>query len=289
MHKFREAEQRKSPSPKTSTPYVLLVEDAIISQLLIRKQLEHAKYNVVVATSGTDAIKQYQLYSRSIRVVLMDISLPGISGIATTNLLREVQTTPILIYALTGTLSNHLDNYINAGMDGYFYKGDFTINMFERAIQLSNRMKTFMTKQVIEDNFHPTLLMVDDMKITLKLAMNALKSSDHIVDCVSSGSQALNHYRKHQHSLKIILMDINLPDRSGCDVATEIRQHEHETAPTDPIIIFAYTTNINPQNLQDYQKAGMNGCIGKGQNLYLMLGDAIESYHTNPQTFINMT
>jgi CheY-like chemotaxis protein len=89
---------------------------------------------------------------------------------------------------------------------------------------------------------------------------------------VGTGAAALDAYRHHVATLRIVLMDINLPDISGTDVTQRIRALEamtttttNTTAPhTHKLLIFGLTGNTDAQNLDVYETVGMNGCIAKG-------------------------
>lgn len=281
-------ESQRGESPKSSKPYILLVEDAIVSQLLVKKQLENAKYSVIVANTGPTALSQYKLFSHSIKIILMDINIPEMNGIETTSKIRELKLQPVLIFALTSSLDKDLDKYKNAGMDGYFYKGDFNIYMLEEAIQLIHK-HTFITKEIIDENFHPTLLLVDDMKVSIKLSLYSLKNTEYIVDYASSGTKAIERYIKHIDSINIILMDINMPDINGCRVTEKIREIEKVHSKNKPILILGLTANFDKTNFTEYIESGLNGCISKGQNLILALENSINQYNQDPNVFIDMT
>ena len=94
---------------------ILIVEDNKINQMITKKILEKNKIICSVADNGMDAIKfinenQYDL-------VLMDIHMPGISGVEATEQIRKThQNLPII--ALTAvTIDENLDDFYRAGFN----------------------------------------------------------------------------------------------------------------------------------------------------------------------------
>ena len=94
---------------------VLVVEDNKINQLITRKILEKSKMICDVADNGDIAVNKTK--ENSYDLILMDIHMPGISGIEATRLIREFDT-EIPIIALTAvTLDENLDEFYNNGFD----------------------------------------------------------------------------------------------------------------------------------------------------------------------------
>ena len=67
---------------------VLVVEDNKINQMITKKILEKNKMVCQVADNGTDALQLVK--ENDFDIVLMDIHMPGISGIEATQKIREV-------------------------------------------------------------------------------------------------------------------------------------------------------------------------------------------------------
>src|SRR6185436_689727 len=77
-------------------PTVLLVEDTEDNRFMMRRLLEMSGFRVVEAMNGEEAVKLAR--AESPQLILMDLSLPVIDGLAATRLIRKVQAleaTPI--------------------------------------------------------------------------------------------------------------------------------------------------------------------------------------------------
>jgi len=120
---------------------ILIVEDNKINQMITRKILE--KHNVIceVADNGTIAVEKAS--NNYFDLILMDIHMPGISGIEATVLIREFDD-KIPIVALTAvTLDENLDEFYLNGFTDIIPKPYKTEEFFNKInFHLSNRNVT---------------------------------------------------------------------------------------------------------------------------------------------------
>ena len=94
---------------------ILVVEDNKINQMITKKILEKNKMICQVADNGMDAIKMVK--ETNFEVILMDIHMPGISGIEATQKIRTFNK-DIPIIALTAvTIDENLDDFYKAGFN----------------------------------------------------------------------------------------------------------------------------------------------------------------------------
>ena len=70
------------------TATVLLVEDTEDNRFMMRRLLEMSGYEVVEATNGEEAIRLAQ--AEHPQLILMDLSLPVIDGLAATRAIRKL-------------------------------------------------------------------------------------------------------------------------------------------------------------------------------------------------------
>lgn len=109
---------------------VLIVEDNKINQMITKKILERKKMICSVVDNGTDAIKQVQ--DNNFDIVLMDIHMPGISGIEATQKIREFNDT-IPVIALTAvTIEENLEDFYKAGFNEFIPKPFNAEDFFEK-------------------------------------------------------------------------------------------------------------------------------------------------------------
>lgn len=117
---------------------ILVVEDNKINQMITKKILEKNKMICMVADNGMDAIKLVK--ENDFDVILMDIHMPGISGIQATQKIREFDK-QIPIIALTAvTIDENLDDFYRAGFNEIIPKPFKTEEFFEKIYRaLENR------------------------------------------------------------------------------------------------------------------------------------------------------
>jgi Response regulator containing a CheY-like receiver domain and an HD-GYP domain len=101
---------------------VLLVEDTEDNRFMMRRLLEMSGYRVVEATNGDEAVKVAR--AESPRLILMDLSLPVIDGLAATRLIRKLpdcRRTPIIAVSAHDS-SDFQSEAIEAGCNSYITK-----------------------------------------------------------------------------------------------------------------------------------------------------------------------
>ena len=101
---------------------VLLVEDEPVIRELVRTMLTGGPVEVECASEGAECVKLAR--TRSFDLILLDIVLPGLDGIAVCRLLKSDPTTArVPIYMLTAKAKQaDIDTARRAGADGYIQK-----------------------------------------------------------------------------------------------------------------------------------------------------------------------
>ena len=102
------------------------------------------------------------------------------------------------------------------------------------------------------------ILLVDDLPMNLEIAGAMLRSQGHEVTTATSGTDAVD--AAVAGDFDVILLDINLPDLDGYEVAREIRKLEPPERRT-PII--ALTAHALPEHIAQAAEAGMDGHVAK--------------------------
>ena len=101
---------------------VLLVEDTEDNRFMMGRLLEMTGYRVVEAMNGEEAVKLAK--AETPQLILMDLSLPVIDGLAATRLIRKLphfESTPIIAVSAHDT-SDFQSEAIQAGCNCYITK-----------------------------------------------------------------------------------------------------------------------------------------------------------------------
>jgi two-component system, cell cycle response regulator DivK len=106
----------------TDSPLVLIVEDNDKNMKLARDLLQYAGLRTLEATTAEDGIALAQRDRPNL--VLMDIQLPGMDGIAALRKLREDErTSAIPVVALTASvMKSDRERFDAAGFDAFMQK-----------------------------------------------------------------------------------------------------------------------------------------------------------------------
>lgn len=85
---------------------ILVIEDQLEVQRVVRRVLERAGYTVVSTNNGTEGLQLAQEHQPAL--ILLDLTLPGLTGEQTAQQMRELPAfkhTPIL--AMSGRVEQH--------------------------------------------------------------------------------------------------------------------------------------------------------------------------------------
>lgn len=110
--------------------HILVVEDNKINQMITRKILEKRNIICQVADNGMDAIKMVE--TNDFDVVLMDIHMPGISGIEATQEIRKFKPDLPIIALTAVTIEENIDEFFRAGFSEIIPKPFKTEEFFEK-------------------------------------------------------------------------------------------------------------------------------------------------------------
>ncbi|MCR5628197.1 response regulator transcription factor [Eubacterium sp.] len=120
---------------------ILIAEDEIATAKALKLLLEKLKYSVDIVYNGMDA---WQNITRtSYDVIVLDIMMPGISGLEVLALIRKNNlTTPVLLLTAKAELEDRVAG-LDAGADDYLPKPFATAELIARIKALGRRSENF--------------------------------------------------------------------------------------------------------------------------------------------------
>jgi DNA-binding response OmpR family regulator len=104
--------------PPTNRP-ILVVDDDVKIVRLVRMYLERAGYRVIEATDGRSALAA--IADEAPALVVLDIMLPEIDGLAVLRAVRRSDQTPVIILSARGLTDDRITG-LGAGADDYLPK-----------------------------------------------------------------------------------------------------------------------------------------------------------------------
>lgn len=118
---------------------ILIVEDNIDINNLLKTALEKAGYETIQAFSGTEARMLIQMKLQEVSLILLDLMLPGISGEEVLKEIRKHGNTPVIVLTAKDRLDEKIELLTN-GADDYVTK-PFEIQEVLARIQVQLRHK----------------------------------------------------------------------------------------------------------------------------------------------------
>jgi CheY-like chemotaxis protein len=129
------------------------------------------------------------------------------------------------------------------------------------------------------------VLIVDDTIMNLDVAKGLMKPYGMLIDCVTSGQEAVDAIKAEKVKYNAIFMDHMMPGMDGIEAAELIRGLDSEYAKTVPII--ALTANAIIGNEKMFLEKGFDAFLSKPINI-LQLDSVIKKWiENNSQTAAN--
>ncbi|HAV00760.1 MAG TPA: DNA-binding response regulator [Lachnospiraceae bacterium] len=120
---------------------ILLAEDEAATARALKLLLEKAKYSVDIVHTGTDAWDYIE--AGSYEVVVLDIMMPGMSGLEVLSKMRRAQIkTPVLLLTAKAEIEDRIEG-LNAGADDYLPKPFDTGELIARIKALGRRSDNY--------------------------------------------------------------------------------------------------------------------------------------------------
>ncbi len=138
------------PTPQPS--FVLIVEDNDINREVARAILQAAGHRVELAENGEEAVAAVQ--AQEFDVVLMDIQMPVLDGVAATRQIRALAhpASGVPIIAMTASsLPQQVGAYFGAGMNGHVGKPFKRDELVAAVVRWSRRLAAEPPAQAILD------------------------------------------------------------------------------------------------------------------------------------------
>lgn len=149
-------DENGAPCPDRQGLNILLAEDDIVNQKLIRRLLEKRRHEVVVVSDGQSVLDK--IAERRFDLIIMDIHMPVLDGLETTKRIRENEAEGgdrVPIIALTASvLERNKERCLAVGMD------------------------EFLTKPIDRDSFFATIDAVIDRRRSRNERSNARSHSE---------------------------------------------------------------------------------------------------------------
>ena len=144
-----------------STVSVLIIEDDADIREGVRILLESEDYQVLEAENGR---KGLELVNEGIDLVILDVMMPGMSGIRACEEIRKISNVPVLFLTAKAQESDKLLGLM-AGGDDYLPKPFSYAELLGRVKALTRRYRVYMGKTIPESEVKSEYLETGGIKI----------------------------------------------------------------------------------------------------------------------------
>lgn len=221
-----------------------IVDDLEISRLHLANLIQNEGFDVDCFKSGTELLGQHEDILRY-NGIIADFFMPGISGIELATTLSAIygdKLPPLIMVSATPDIANIVASS-RLSVWQVFVK-PIDRNRFIDAIHQLVRPTSMVVKQKAA-----RVLIVEDEPINAEIIDNMVRNMGYTPVIARDGESALT--TAQTQDFDVILMDINLPDISGLEVANIIREGGSST----PIV--AVTANAYDSDREDSLQAGI--------------------------------
>ncbi|OFW79750.1 MAG: hypothetical protein A2887_03045 [Alphaproteobacteria bacterium RIFCSPLOWO2_01_FULL_40_26] len=246
--------------------HILLVDDQETTLLITKKLLEDNLESVCcdMAKNGIEALKM--LKERDYKIILMDIEMPEMDGIAAAKAIREFDlATPIVAYS-SKNLRLVIESLKKSQFSAYVAKTNAANIMIRTifkwsAIKIKNPLiDKEETKKILENK---NILLVDDDSANLALTAKFLRNHKVKVDEAKNGQEALQMNKDKAYDA--IVMDIEMPEINGIMAVKEIRKLQRQNN-LKLIPIIAFTGDNDDEKIIRILNAGFDDYFMKGED-----------------------
>ncbi len=249
----------------------LLVESHELNRLVLRRHLTSSSVAVTEAGSAVAALELLRRAAsegRPFDVIILEMQLADADGITVARSIHAdplIQRTPIVLITAIGRRKSDLDFFKSEEIDTFVMKPVRRAQLASAIAQVVSVPHDGAPALAGEDRLKPVLhdtkqkiLVVEDNVVNQKVAVGQLRHLGYEADVVASGAEAIEAIRRRTYDL--ILLDCQMPDIDGYDVARAIRRMGSATR---RIPIVAMTAHAMDGDREKCLAAGMDDYLAK--------------------------
>ncbi|MEJ7766526.1 MAG: two-component regulator propeller domain-containing protein [Chitinophagaceae bacterium] len=246
---------------------VLVVEDNLTNQNILKKQLEHWKMVPTMAISGNEALEILS-GKPAFDLILSDMVMPIMNGLELAQQLRiKYPALPVILISSLGDDSFKKFPGLFKSVLTKPIRQQILCNHIFNALQHPGKKllsEQNSPKQKLSEDFsnkHPIrILLAEDNVINQQLAIRILGKLGYEPAKAENGLEVLEMLDNEHFDL--ILMDVQMPEMDGLEATRAIRLR----AGQQPVII-AMTANAIQGDKEECHMAGMDDYLSKPVNL----------------------
>lgn len=256
------------------TPKILVVDDKQANIIALKTVLKGVDAKIHAAESGNEALSL--MLRNQYAVVLADVHMPEMDGYELVQLMRknpETIFTPVIFVTAMNSERKNMQLGYEVGAVDYLFKPidkvallskvNIFLSLYRQVIDLEKSIyyyKKFVgqsgidTQHDLEYVNKPKVLVVDDREENLFAMRTVLKKLPIELVTVDSGTKAIELLKST--SFAVILLDVQMPNMDGFELAEKIREDEH--AKLSPIIFITAISKSQEHVFKGYESGAVD-------------------------------
>ena len=235
---------------------IALIDDIPINLEILNKILSRYSKNIF---KFTDPVKFKNLIDNNeiekFDIIITDIRMPKISGINLAKLIKEKNSSIIVIGLSSEIITVESRSFFDSLILKPVLKNELLNTLSQLVSKFEKKIKQHKKEEKIAAK-NLKILIAEDNKLNQKVIANFLKKLGYKnFKIVENGKLAVEAVQKENYDL--ILMDINMPVMDGTE-ATKLIKKDFPN-----IHIYALTANVMLEDRTSYEKIGMEKLIPK--------------------------
>jgi len=253
--------------PELKNKSALIVEDNATTRLVLNRYIKSFGFITETTDSAEKAIALVKAAAATdpFRLVVMDVSLPGLDGIAALKKMKPSSSSTKTCFIVISASGHEEAAERMARLHG----AHFLLKPVKQSTLFNTIMAAFGRGErhapVLPAGDQATsnplgeyrLLMVEDNPINQKVALEILKGTGANIDIATNGEEAVAAVQSRNYD--IVLMDVQMPQMDGIQATRTIREELKQTA----LPIIALTAHTMAGDREQCLRAGMNDYVAK--------------------------
>ncbi|WIY63451.1 response regulator transcription factor [Bacillus arachidis] len=187
--------------------HILIIEDEESLAEFLELELKYEGYAVEVQYDGRKGLEA--ALEKNYDIILLDLMLPGLSGIEVCRRLRATKNTPIIMLTARDSIMDRVTG-LDSGADDYLPK-PFAIE------ELLARIRVIFRREQKEESKSTLLLVFKDLQ--LHVESRTLRKNDEIIELTNKEFELLLTFMKNIN--RVLTRDILLEQVWGYDAIVE--------------------------------------------------------------------
>ena len=264
----KEADDELSRRGALTGVRVLLFDSNEVNRLVLCRHLSSSSVEVEEAASAEtalDALRRAASENRPFNAIVLEMQLTGTDGITVARSIHSdalIEKTPIVLVTSIGRRKSDIDFFKAEGINAFVMKPVRRAQLasaLATVVEPSNVEPPLRRLEPAESRLHARkILVVEDNVINQKVAVGQLRVLGHDAEIANNGVGAIKAV--HERPFDLILLDCQMPDMDGYEVARVIRKMGSETR---RIPIVAMTAHTMDGEREKCLAAGMDDYLAK--------------------------